>query len=158
VFDVDGVLADVRHRLHHLARRPKDWEGFFSAMSDDLLLPEGAALVEEQVRLGHQVVYLTGRNETYREDTEAWLDRHGLPSGRLFMRRPHDRRPARVFKPDTLRHVAESFEVIVVVDDDAAVVTSLRDAGWNVLHATWMDEEPDEQQALFDAQETQGRT
>jgi hypothetical protein len=31
VFDLDGVLADVRHRLHFLDRRPKDWDGFFAA-------------------------------------------------------------------------------------------------------------------------------
>jgi len=28
---IDGVLADVHHRLHHIARRPKDWPAFFAA-------------------------------------------------------------------------------------------------------------------------------
>ena len=37
VFDVDGVLADVRHRLHFVERRPKDWPGFFGAMADDAI-------------------------------------------------------------------------------------------------------------------------
>lgn len=29
VFDIDGVLADVRHRLPHVQGRPKDWDAFF---------------------------------------------------------------------------------------------------------------------------------
>ena len=35
VFDVDGVLADVRHRLRFVERSPKDWDAFFSAAVDD---------------------------------------------------------------------------------------------------------------------------
>ncbi len=35
VFDIDGVLADVRHRLHHVAARPKDWDAFFGAAPQD---------------------------------------------------------------------------------------------------------------------------
>ena len=31
VFDIDGVLADVRHRLHFLQCRPQRWERFFSS-------------------------------------------------------------------------------------------------------------------------------
>lgn len=158
VFDIDGVLADVRHRLHHLAQRPKDWSGFFAAMTADEPLPAGIALVEEQARLGRRIVYLTGRNELWRTDTRDWLDRFALPPGKLYMRRAHDRRPAAVFKQETVRSVARSLAVVLVVDDDAAVVGRLRDDGWNVLHATWMDHDADQQQALFDAQERRGMT
>ena len=35
VVDIDGVVADVRHRLHHVADRPKDWRSFFAAAADD---------------------------------------------------------------------------------------------------------------------------
>ena len=42
VFDIDGVVADVRHRLHHLERRR--WLRFFEAADEDTVLPEGAAL------------------------------------------------------------------------------------------------------------------
>ncbi len=72
VLDIDGVLADVRHRLHHLERRPKDWAAFFAAAPRDPLLPEGAA-VAAQLAPDHDVVYLTGRPERCRRDTLAWL-------------------------------------------------------------------------------------
>lgn len=158
VFDVDGVVADVRHRLHHVERRPKDWAAFFAAMDDDVPLEEGVALARARATEGHQLVYLTGRNEAYRDLTLAWLDRHGLPPGRLVMRAEDDRRPARMVKPLALRRLAQQGRIVTVVDDDAAVVAVLRRDGWPVVHATWMTADAQEQQSLFDAQELDGRT
>ncbi len=153
VFDVDGVLADVRHRLHHLERRPKDWDGFFSAAPDDAPLREGVALARESA-LECEVLYLTGRPETCRHDTLDWFARHELPPGRLAMRRGRDRRPARVTKPETLARLAKGRTVAVVVDDDALVCAAYEAAGWPVLRATWMAQEP----LLTQAQEAEGRT
>jgi hypothetical protein len=158
VLDVDGVIADVRHRLHHVERSPKDWTAFFGAMDSDGVLPEGLATARRLVSLGHDIVYLTGRSEAYRRTTLDWMERHDLPAGRLVMRGDSDRRPARVFKPQALRRLAEHATVVAVVDDDDTVVAVLRRDGWPVLHATWMTTVGDEQQALFDAQETDGRT
>ena len=44
VFDIDGVLADVSHRLPFVARRPKDWDAFFAAAVDDPPFAQGVAL------------------------------------------------------------------------------------------------------------------
>jgi hypothetical protein len=158
VFDVDGVIADVRHRLRHVERRPKDWAAFFAAMDEDGPLEVGIALAHDQAASGHEIVYLTGRNESHRALTEAWLRRHGLPAGRLVMRPDHDRRPARMLKPDALRRLSRDARVVAVVDDDAAVVAVLRRDGWPVLHATWMAAEEEQQEALFDVQEVDGRS
>ena len=157
VFDVDGVLADVRHRLHHVERKPKDWDSFFAAMDDDGPLDEGIALARRYAEEGHRVAYLTGRNESYRALTVDWLARHGLPEGRLVMRRSDDRRPARLFKPQALSRLARDGEILTVVDDDDAVVEVLRREGWPVVHATWMTPDRAEQESLFDAQEVDGR-
>jgi len=158
VFDVDGVLADVRHRLKHVERKPKDWPAFFAAMPGDAPLPEGIALAQRHAAAGDAIVYLTGRNEAYRRTTLAWFAQHGLPEGRLVMRRDDDRRPARLFKPQALARIARGAQVVAVVDDDEAVVSVLRAAGWPVVHATWMHADRAEQQSLFDAQEADGRT
>jgi hypothetical protein len=154
VIDLDGVLADVRHRLHFLASSPKDWDGFFAGIPDDPLLPEGKAVID-RLAGDHELVYLTGRPEATRSDTEAWLDRHDLPRARLIMRRARDRRPARVTKPALLRDlVADGRRVAVVVDDDLAVCDALERDGWAVLRADWMSR-PD---TLDQAQEDAGRT
>jgi hypothetical protein len=153
VIDIDGVLADVRHRLHHLQQRPKDWDAFFAAADRDPPLPEGLAVVAE-LAPEHDVVYLTGRPERLRSVTEAWLAQHGLPRGELHMRKHSDRRPARVTKPRLLEQLARRRTVAVVVDDDTAVCDAYESAGFAVLRARWMAEEP----TLFDAQEDAGRT
>jgi hypothetical protein len=158
VFDVDGVLADVRHRLHHVERKPKNWPAFFAAMDDDGPLAEGIALAQRYADEGHRIAYLTGRNESYRALTLAWLQRHGLPEGRLVMRREDDRRPARVFKPQALSRLARDGEIVAVVDDDRAVVDVLRHEGWPVQLAEWMHADDVQQESLFDAQELEGRS
>ncbi len=153
VFDIDGVLADVRHRLRHVERRPKDWAAFFAAAPDDPLLEQGAVLCSESAR-DCEVVYVTGRPESCRADTLAWFARHGLPEGRLSMRNARDRRPARVAKPELLRRLAVGRVVAVVVDDDPQVCDAYEAAGWTVLRAAWMAEAP----SLHAAQEEDGRT
>ncbi|HUR51932.1 MAG TPA: hypothetical protein VMZ11_07400 [Mycobacteriales bacterium] len=153
VFDIDGVLADVRHRLHHLDRRPKDWQGFFAAAPLDPPLEQGVALAQEAAH-ECEVVYVTGRPEQCRRDTLRWLGDQGLPSGELVMRGPRDRRPARQAKPELLGRLAEGRVVAVVVDDDLEVCDAYEAAGWPVLRATWASPSP----TLTEAQEDAGRT
>jgi phosphoglycolate phosphatase-like HAD superfamily hydrolase len=153
VFDIDGVLADVRHRLHHLDSRPKNWDAFFADAPADPPLEQGVVLAQEAAK-DCEVVYVTGRPEQCRRDTVRWLDRHGLPSGRLVMRSRRDRRPARVAKPELLAEIAEGREVAVVVDDDLEVCDAYEAAGWRVMRATWATQSP----VLAEAQEEEGRT
>lgn len=159
VFDIDGVLADVRHRLPYVENRPPDWDAFFAAAPLDDLLPEGlqATLVAAK---DHELIYLTGRPERCRDETQGWLVGHGLPPGRLLMRGDTDRRPARITKLEQLRRLRRQGAVAVLVDDDARVIKAARDEGFNVMHATWMEQvtSPVGQDALFSAQETEGRT
>jgi hypothetical protein len=157
VIDIDGVIADVRHRLHHVRAAPKDWDAFFAAARDDAVLADGLARSRELAERC-DLVYLTGRPERCRSDTSEWLDQHGFPAGDLVMRPDRDRRPARLFKVDQLRRLARTQDVHVVVDDDAVVVDALRSAGFAVEHATWMAESRPQQASLFDAQEREGRT
>lgn len=157
VLDIDGVLADVRHRLHHVEARPKDWDSFFADAPQDPLLPEGLELALN-LTTTHEILYLTGRPERCRRDTQAWLDKFGFPPGQLLMRSQTDRRPARITKVERLNGLQQDRHIAMFVDDDAKVVRAARDAGYEVVHATWMSEAPADQRTLFDAQELEGRT
>lgn len=151
VFDIDGVLADVSHRLHYLDVHR--WEKFFAAAHADPLLDEGA----DRLRAAqdeHDVVYLTGRPERNRRLTETWLRGFGLPTGPLFMRPDDDHRPARYVKREVLRLLAREREIAMILDDDPAVVRVLTEDGWPVELATWLPHSS----TLQDAQENQGRT
>jgi phosphoglycolate phosphatase-like HAD superfamily hydrolase len=158
VFDLDGVLADIRHRLRFVEHKPKDWDAFFEAARMDPPLVDGVAAVRAEVDQGRRIVYVTGRPERCRADTLAWLDEHGLPRGPLHMRTDEDRRPARVVKPALIRRLQRSGTVAVMYDDDAAVVGALSAFDFDVVHVRWMDTAADAQQTLFDAQEDDGRT
>ena len=98
VFDIDGVLADVRHRLHHLKGKPKNWKGFFADSVKDRPYSEGLEYYKT-LKETHEVVFLTGRPESCRRDTLLWLEKHGL-EGELYMRNEQDRRPASMTKAE----------------------------------------------------------
>ncbi|MDN5931361.1 MAG: hypothetical protein L0I24_09915 [Pseudonocardia sp.] len=153
MFDVDGVLADVTHRLHHLRARPQRWERFFQAADRDPLLDEGADRLRAALA-DHDVLYLTGRPERTRRLTERWLARHYLPTGPLIMREDHDTRPARWVKLEVLRRLAQEREIASMLDDDPAVVAVLEADGWPIELATWLPHSS----TLQTAQERDGRT
>jgi hypothetical protein len=153
VIDIDGVLADVRHRLRHIGKQPLDWDAFFAAAVDDPLLDEGLA-VAQRLAADHEVVYLSGRPERCRGDTLDWLRDNALPPGRLMLRRSGDRRPASVIKPEVLRELARHAPVSMLVDDDPLVCAAAEAAGFAVFRASWMAEQPE----LRRAQEIDGAT
>jgi hypothetical protein len=153
VIDIDGVVADVRHRLHLIEHRPKRWDEFFARSADDPPLDAGVALVLELAE-DHDVVWLTGRPERNRALTEAWLAAQGLPDGTLLMRRERDFRPAREAKREQLRRLRADREIAVVVDDDPEVVATLRKDGFPVRLADWLPHSS----TLRKAQEREGRT
>jgi len=163
VFDIDGVLADVRHRLHYLATRPKNWEAFFAAAKNDQVLEVGAEFAKRAAAT-HEIVYLTGRPERLRAATQSWLDEQQLPAGRLVMRPVGDRRPSAVVKLHELRRLRRESTVEMLVDDDPSVIDAARAAGFTVQHADWMPRPADPDLPLFgrdvlgDAQQRDGRT
>jgi hypothetical protein len=151
--DIDGVLADVRHRLHHVEVPPKDWDAFFAAAPHDPLLPQGHDTVTRLAEV-FDIVYVSGRPEHCRVDTLAWLQRHELPDGPLVLRPHGDRRPARTLKVELLDRLAGERTVALLVDDDPLVLDAARLAGYDVLPADWMPAP----ESLREAQEADGET
>jgi phosphoglycolate phosphatase-like HAD superfamily hydrolase len=156
VLDIDATLSDTSRRVHFIEKRPKDWDSFFARAKDDAVLDEGLA-VARTLAEQHDIVYLTGRPEWLRRDTVKWFKDNGFPEGKLLMRGNNDRRPSAVMKLARLRTLAQERPVAVLVDDDLKVCQAAEKAGYTVMHADWgLDAET--QPALFEAQETEGRT
>ncbi|HEY6745971.1 MAG TPA: hypothetical protein VI357_09650 [Mycobacteriales bacterium] len=153
VIDIDGVVADVRHRLHLIQGKPRRWDEFFAAAADDPPLPDGVALVQE-LAADHDVLWLTGRPERTRRLTAGWLAAQGLPAEPLLMRPDRDFRPARLTKRDELRKLRTRQEVGVVVDDDPDVIEMLAADGFPTRLADWLPHG----RTLHRAQESDGRT
>jgi phosphatidate phosphatase APP1 len=156
VLDIDATLSDTSRRVHFIEKRPKDWDSFFAGAKDDAVLDEGLA-VARTLAEQHDIVYLTGRPEWLRRDTVKWFKDNGFPEGKLLMRGNNDRRPSAVMKLARLRTLAQERPVAVLVDDDPKVCQAAEKAGYTVMRADWgLDAET--QPALFEAQETEGRT
>jgi hypothetical protein len=153
VVDIDGVVADVRHRLHHLRAHPPRWDRFFAAAVDDPLLDVGADVVHD-LAAAHTVVWLSGRPEHLRDVTERWLRANGLPPGRLILRPPGDYRPGAQLKLESVRALSSDERVVAMLDDDPVVVETIRAAGFPIVLADWVPHE----RTLRRAQERDGRT
>lgn len=160
VFDIDGVLADVEHRQHHLQGGRMSWDAFFAEATDDPPLAPGIALVQQAQRDGRVVVYLSGRPERLREVTTRWLDQHGCPPGELVLRPDADHSPAVRLKLGRLREIAGAFTIALFVDDDERVVGAVRDhcprLAAEVVLADWQP--AGARRTLHRAQEGDGRT
>lgn len=151
VLDIDGVVADVRHRLHHLDP-PRSWPAFFAAADSDELLAPGARLAR-QLAEEHEIVWLSGRPEWLRPTTADWLARQELPQGELVLRPDRDHRPARLFKLQALGRLAPRGLAAFVDDDDEVVNAALR-AGYPAVLADWLPRG----ETLRTAQDQLGRT
>lgn len=156
VLDIDATLSDTSKRIHFIERAPKDWDSFFAHGKDDAVLEEGLA-VATTLAADHVIVYLTGRPERIRRDTERWLKDNGFPDGKVYMRGNTDRRPSMLMKLGRLKRLAEQRPVAILVDDDAKVIAAAAKAGYPVLRADW-GLDPESQPTLFEAQESEGRT
>ena len=152
VLDIDGVVADVRHRLHHIESRPKRWDRFFSAAVDDAPLQEGVRLAAD-LAWHHEIVWLTGRPSWLRTVTRQWLERHELPGHELHMRGSSDYRPAPVFKLGVLEKLGTR-EIAAFVDDASDVIQAALAAGYPAVFADWLPRA----RALRDAQDRLGRS
>ena len=131
VFDIDGTLADLSHRLHHVESRPKDWDAFFGAMEHD---PPYAPLQWLHSLLhaapDASVVIASGRPDNYRALTEEWFARHDIAYERLYMRKAGDRRPDSVVKREFLPLMrADGFDPYIVIEDRQRVVDMWRAEG-----------------------------
>ena len=154
VVDIDGVVADVRHRLHHVTGRPKDWRAFFAAAADDGLLAEGEHTVRGARRGLRRRLPLRPAGAAARGSPRTGSPATTCPTGELLLRPYGDYRPSSVYKVEALRRLAATRTVVVLVDDDPRVLDAARTAGFDVLPATWMGEHT----ALREAQERDGRT
>lgn len=105
VFDLDGTLCDVSHRLHFIQEQPKDWDAFFSSCIDDAPKLEIIHTLNALDEAGHRVEIWTGRSDVTFRQTIQWLNKHvanGSFSLGLKMRPAGDYRPDHELKREWL--------------------------------------------------------
>ena len=79
IFDLDGTLCDVTHRLHFKERTPPDHDGFYAACDkDERVIPILKTLYVLRDDDDVEIWYWSGRRESCREKTVWWLERCGI--------------------------------------------------------------------------------
>lgn len=137
VFDLDGTLAEIDHRLHHVrVEKPlkKNWAAFNREIPNDSL-NEWCKTLMDQMHIQHSVVICSGRNESTKTDTIDWLKKHAIKYDELFMRPLKDSRDDTIVKEIMLHFELKTRynRILFVVDDRPKVVRMWRKNGLTVL-------------------------
>ena len=145
IFDLDGTLALIEHRLHHIQSPKKDWRAFFASVGDDQPNMPVIRTLQDLRSSGAECWIWSGRSDECKAQTVEWLQRHGCfgfprdvlwawPFGapeRFRMRKAGDRRDDVVVKSEWLAAITpqDRARLVAVFDDRARVVQMWRDAG-----------------------------
>lgn len=134
IFDIDGTLADIDHRLHWIQGGPKNWKAFYAAMTDDSPIESICSLARRSYEMGDIVILCTGRNEQHRASTDRWLSQHEIKYDALYMRGDRDHRPDFEVKEDALKDIVNQFgKPDLVFEDRQQVVDMWRRNGIRCL-------------------------
>ena len=116
IVDIDGTIADVRHRLYHIhGQKKKNWPAFFAGVDRDSPISNIIEYVRK-LAADHRILIVTGRPEPYRGRTEKWLAAQAVPYHKLFMRRKGDHRPDYDSKSEVLKNIPAS-QIVLAIDD-----------------------------------------
>jgi len=148
VFDLDGTLANIEHRLH-LIKGPgrKDWDEFFRQCAKDKPIWPVIATMQATIAAGHWVEIWSGRSEVVRVETTDWLERHGvlpydgsrthglplkdtrLGYQRIRMREHRDNTPDHELKAKWFDELTPEWRPELVFDDRRRLVEMWRSKG-----------------------------
>lgn len=118
--DIDGTLADGRHREHFVVGEKKDWDSYYSLLENDSPIDAVVRWVRELYK-DHTICLMSGRPDTYQLKTMIWLMLNSIPYHWIFMRGGGDKRPDIQIKGDFLKHLPKE-KIAFAIDDRPCVI------------------------------------
>ena len=132
--DLDGTLCDIRHRLQYAQGETKNWTAFFSGISGDTIYDDVMTKLIGFFDQGYEIILVSARPDTYRQETTQWLADNDVPYLTLIMRKGGDKREDSVVKQQILDTYFPDRSVIYkVIDDRPRVIRMWRDNGLDVI-------------------------
>jgi len=131
IFDLDGTLALIEHRRHHVEGEKKDWPAFFAACVDDVPCEAVIHTMTSLSAAGNEVWIWSGRSDEVREQTMEWLRGHGCSGDQLRMRAFGDRRPDDTLKMTWYGELSDrdKSRLVAVFEDRDRMVAAWRQRG-----------------------------
>jgi len=127
VFDMDGTLCNIEHRLHLIQAEKKDWPAFFKLCVNDAPIWPILNLCKEMMQHHHVEVW-SGRSDMVRAETEQWLATYGITVP-VRMRKNGDHRDDAVVKAEWLNSLGPEDWPSITFDDRQRVVDMWRRHG-----------------------------
>lgn len=166
IFDIDGTIANIDHRLHHIKNGNKNYEAFYDECHYDKVI-ENVKFIYDQLLFSmesinnfvydHMVhdcdedenhremhmLLVSGRPDTHRFITMEWLKRNNFSYHMLYMRKKGDYRPDYIIKEEILNtEIKPHYEVFLSFDDRQQVVDMWRRNGITCCQvAAWEEEQ-----------------
>lgn len=128
IFDIDGTLADISERLHHIRTKPKNWSAFNQGIAQDKAIQSMVRLCNILYAAGIHIVLCSGRNEANRPETVEWLEKHNVNYHELLLRKDEDYRSDAIVKREILETMDKT-RILFVVEDRSRVVEMWRSEG-----------------------------
>jgi predicted secreted acid phosphatase len=144
--DIDGTIADIQHRVHHLTDTKdgsvhKDWDAFYAEIEDDDPIQPTIDIVNALWKKGYHIILITGRDAERRALTIAWLLEHKVHWDVLLMRPIGDHRPDVKIKREWLKKMRDGELILcgievpeIVIEDRKKVIDMWREEGLIALH------------------------
>lgn len=79
IFDLDGTLADVSHRVHYVRNGNRNWEAFFNECDKDMPITPIIETLQHLWRMGNNIQIWSGRSDEVKDKTLNWLERNIEP-------------------------------------------------------------------------------
>lgn len=124
IFDIDGVVADISHRIHYM--REKNYEKFYSdeELAKDEEIAAGIDLVNRLFKSDNSfVMFMTGRPQSADKATWKWLNEHKVKHSQVgFFRENGDYRPSPIVKVEGVEQaIAEVKDILNSVNEDGSM-------------------------------------
>ena len=134
VFDVDGTLSDMTHRLHNLGRTPRGIDEFREKTKNDRPNRDIIWLSRLFYVMNMNVIICTARESYVRDFTIDWLIENNVEFDDIFMKADNDDRDDTVVKKEMLAKIREVWgEPLFWFDDRTKVAKAIREEGVRVL-------------------------
>ena len=133
VFDLDGTLCDLNHRLKYIKCFPKQSERFHSSCVGDTLIPRVFELYEMFRNSGYAMVILTCRPKKYEHLTIEWLETNGVKYDVLISSDKQELTDDKAKKFYKEHFIEPEYEIAFAVDDRKMVIDMWREEGITCL-------------------------
>lgn len=131
IVDIDGTIARAKYRdIYDLSK----------VITDEVIQPTKTLV--QNMQATHHIIFLSGRYDTCKADTEKWLANNGISYTHLFMRCHEDKRKDYIIKNEIYKQLIEPhYNVEFVIDDRKSIKRMWNKAGLFVFDVNQTDKE-----------------